>query len=69
MMKNWLPGSLLIFALVSLHAQTTRPKLAVGIVVDQMRTEYIYRFSANFGKDGFNRLLNDGFVCYNTHLD
>ena len=30
-------------------AQTTeKPKLIVGIVVDQMRMEYLYRFQDNF---------------------
>ena len=66
--KNFFFLLLLLFA-STLHAQTTRPKLAVGIVVDQMRPEYLYRFSSGFGKGGFNRLLNEGFVCYNTHVD
>ncbi len=37
-----------------------RPKLVVGIVVDQMRFDYLYRFKPYFGKEGFNRLINDG---------
>lgn len=50
-------------------AQTpVRPKLVVGIVVDQMRYDYLYRFNSKYGKDGFNRLLNDGAVCENTHI-
>jgi predicted AlkP superfamily pyrophosphatase or phosphodiesterase len=64
--------SLLLLGSIALNAQTTPtklPKLAVGIVVDQMRPEYLYRFAANFGKGGFNRLTKDGFVCYNTHIN
>ncbi|MBA4406124.1 alkaline phosphatase [bacterium] len=37
-----------------------RPKLVVGIVIDQMRYDYLYRFNKNYGKGGFNRLMNDG---------
>ncbi|MCL5027445.1 MAG: alkaline phosphatase family protein [Bacteroidetes bacterium] len=36
------------------------PKLVVGIVIDQMRYDYLYRFNSYFGKNGFNRLMNDG---------
>ncbi len=45
-----------------------RPKLVVGIVVDQMRWDYLYRFSDRFGKDGFKRLLGQGFSCENTFI-
>ena len=37
-----------------------RPKLVVGIVIDQMRYDYLYRFKPYYGKGGFNRLMNDG---------
>lgn len=58
------------FSLVQTHfAQTpARPKLVVGIVVDQMRYDYLYRFNSKYGKDGFNRLLQGGAVCENTHI-
>lgn len=45
-----------------------RPKLVVGIVVDQMRWDYLYRYADRYGKGGFNRLLNDGFSCENTFI-
>ena len=38
-----------------------RPKLVVGIVVDQMRYDYIYRYWSKFGSGGFRRLLGEGF--------
>ncbi|WP_310396832.1 alkaline phosphatase family protein [Hymenobacter sp.] len=38
-----------------------RPKLVVGIVVDQMRYDYLYRYWAKFGSGGFRRLLGEGF--------
>ncbi|MFM2387388.1 MAG: hypothetical protein RL660_2145 [Bacteroidota bacterium] len=47
---------------------TTKPKLIVGIVIDQMRYDYLYKFSKNFGDGGFKRLMNGGFNCENTYL-
>lgn len=46
-----------------------RPKLVVGIVVDQMRYDYLTRFYDKYGNDGFKRLLNDGFNCENGHYN
>lgn len=45
------------------------PKLVIGIVVDQMRYDYLTRFAPKFGTDGFNRLLNDGYNCKNNHFN
>lgn len=50
-------------------AQTERPKLVVGIIVDQMRQEYLYRFENHYGDGGFKRLMNDGFEVKNGHYD
>ncbi len=46
-----------------------RPKLVVGIVVDQMRWDYLYRYYDRYGDNGFKRLLNEGFSCENTQVD
>ncbi|GAA4037221.1 alkaline phosphatase family protein [Hymenobacter glaciei] len=46
-----------------------RPKLVVGIVVDQMRYDYLYRYWSKFGKGGFRRLLGEGFSFENTHYN
>lgn len=43
------------------------PKLVVGIVVDQMRTDYIYRYWDNFSGGGFKRLIGEGSFLRNTH--
>ncbi|WP_179354496.1 alkaline phosphatase PafA [Winogradskyella vidalii] len=48
---------------------STRPKLVVGIVVDQMRYDYLTRFGARFGDGGFNRMINEGFNCKNNHFN
>jgi predicted AlkP superfamily pyrophosphatase or phosphodiesterase len=54
--------------LFNLQAQE-RPKLVIGIVVDQMKTEYLYRFSDDFSPNGFKRLLNSGYTFQNMHFN
>jgi predicted AlkP superfamily pyrophosphatase or phosphodiesterase len=46
-----------------------RPKLVVGIVVDQMKMEYLYRFSDDFSPNGFKRLMNNGYTFQNMHFN
>lgn len=46
-----------------------RPKLVVGIMVDQMRWDYIYRYYNRFGTGGFRRLLRDGFANDNAYIE
>src|SRR3989344_1801896 len=50
-------------------AKPTKPKLVVGIVIDQMRYDYIYRFWDKYGNDGFKKLVNEGFFCKNTNYN
>jgi predicted AlkP superfamily pyrophosphatase or phosphodiesterase len=50
-------------------AQLVRPKLVVGIVVDQMRWDYLYRYYNMYGNGGFKRMLNEGFSCENTYIN
>ena len=45
-----------------------KPKLVVGIVVDQMRYDYLTRFSNKFGEGGFKRMISEGFNCKNNHF-
>ncbi len=45
------------------------PKLIVGIVVDQMRYDYLTRFWNHFEDDGFKRMVNQGFNCKNNHFN
>ncbi len=51
------------------QAQSAKPKLVVGIVVDQMRNDYLYRFRDHFEDGGFNRLLEDGYQFKNAHYN
>lgn len=45
------------------------PKLVVGIVIDQMRYDYLTRFYKRFGEGGFKRLIEEGFNCKNNHFN
>jgi len=45
-----------------------RPKLVVGLVVDQMRWDYLYRYYDRYQTGGFKRMLNEGFTCENTQI-
>lgn len=49
-------------------AAIERPKLVVGIVVDQMRWDYLYRYQKRYTDGGFKRLLGEGFSCDNTMI-
>ena len=59
---------IVLVASVCTYAQQ-RPKLVVGIVVDQMKMEYLYRFSDDFGTNGFKRLIDRGYTFQNMHFD
>ncbi|WPO81885.1 alkaline phosphatase PafA [Chryseobacterium sp. JJR-5R] len=50
------------------NSQLERPKLVVGLVVDQMRWDYLYRFYNKYGNEGFKRLLNTGYSLNNVHI-
>ena len=54
---------------VSSNAQIQRPKLVVGLVVDQMRWDYLYYYYNEYGTGGLRRLLNEGFSFENTHIN
>ena len=45
------------------------PKLVVGIVVDQMCYDYLYRFQEKFSDSGFVKLMKEGTNCRNTHYN
>lgn len=51
------------------HTTADRPKLVVGMVVDQMCWDYLYRYNERFGEGGFRRLLSDGYNCHNTRIN
>ncbi len=49
--------------------EKVKPKLVVGIVVDQMRYDYLTRFYHRYGEGGFKRMVNEGFNCKNNHFN
>jgi predicted AlkP superfamily pyrophosphatase or phosphodiesterase len=53
----------------SANIDTSKPKLIVGIVVDQMRYDYLTRFYSKYGEGGFKRMINEGFNCKNNHFN
>ncbi len=67
--------SILLFVVVSLIGnvaftqQKDSPKLVVGIVVDQMCYEYLYRFYDKFGDGGFKKMMQKGTNCRNTNYN
>lgn len=79
-MKTHSSYAFLLFALVLFypwesHSQSKDeaahkpPKLVVGIMVDQMRADYINKYWDKLGEDGLKRLVNEGFTFTNNHFD
>ncbi len=58
-----------VVAITPSNKENTKPKLVVGIIIDQMRYDYIYRFWDKFGNDGFKKLVNQGYFCKNTNYN
>ena len=70
-MKKFFPALLVLFISFSSISQVAvqRPKLVVGIVIDQMRWDYLYRYFDRYDpKGGFKRMLSQGFTCENTMI-
>ena len=61
----------LFLTLGTTFAQSTqeKPKLIVGIIVDQMRQEYLYKFADRYSEGGFKRMMNEGFMMKNGHYN
>jgi predicted AlkP superfamily pyrophosphatase or phosphodiesterase len=52
-----------------LKISPAKPRLVIGIVVDQMRADYIEKYWSKFGEGGFKRLVQKGFWCKNDHYN
>ncbi|MBU6158760.1 MAG: alkaline phosphatase family protein [Bacteroidetes bacterium] len=51
------------------HKKVSSPKLVIGIVVDQMRWDFLYRYQSRYSPTGgFNRLLKQGFSFDQTMI-
>lgn len=66
-------ASLVIIVLVifqiAVAQKPEQPKLFIGIVVDQMREDFLFRFYDQYGEGGFKRLVDEGAVCRNVHYN
>jgi predicted AlkP superfamily pyrophosphatase or phosphodiesterase len=69
MLKRLITFICFLTAITAFAQTTARPKLVVGIVIDQMRYDYIYRYWDKYGANGFKRLVNEGFFCRNTNYN
>ena len=72
MKKKFLFVVLLAACCVQMMAQASfgeRPKLVVGIVVDQMRWDYLSRYYDRFTDGGFRRLIDGGYSCNNCLIN
>tara|TARA_R110002074_G_scaffold197610_7_gene364851 strand:+ start:11901 stop:13595 length:1695 start_codon:yes stop_codon:yes gene_type:complete len=47
----------------------SNPKLVVGVIIDQMRADYLYKYQERYGEDGFKRLIRDGFNYKNANVN
>lgn len=47
---------------------SAKPRLVVGVMVDQMRWDYLYRFQHRYGQNGLKRVLREGFSCENAQI-
>ena len=69
---RYFTATLLLFCTLHLaFAQKSKslakPKLVVGIVIDQMRYDFLYRYYDKYSERGFKRLMREGFNCRNNH--
>jgi len=46
-----------------------KPKLVIGIVIDQMTNDYLQRYASRFSETGLKRLLNGGFYFKNSNYE
>lgn len=68
--------AIFLFALISITCNSQnnysphseKPKVVVGIVVENMRPDYVHRYWDRFGNDGFKKLYSNGAVCSNVRL-
>ena len=68
----------ILFSLLSLffflgscrpEKKSKKTKLVIGIVIDQMRYDYLTKYANRYGENGFNRILKNGFSLENAHLN
>lgn len=72
-MKKYLIYSCICFLLLTnctpKKPKASKPKLVIGIVIDQMRYDYLTRYADRFDEGGFNRIINNGYSLKNAHFN
>jgi arylsulfatase A-like enzyme len=69
-MKKTSIFTVFFLSLAQLHAQAVKqPKIVVGVVIDQMCYDYLYRFQHLYTTGGFNRLMTKGANCRNVQYN
>lgn len=71
-MRNLFIGCLFFFGFISKSQEikstsNISPKLLVGIVVDQMRYDYLFRYWDKLGSGGFKKMINEGYLFKNAN--
>lgn len=59
----------LIFACKKTTLKNQKISLVVGIVVDQMRYDYLTKYAHRYGNHGFNKMINKGYLLTNAHFN
>lgn len=57
------------FSALAQNPDQPKPRLIVGIVVDQMRYDYLTRYWHRYGTEGFRKLFREGHAFTNTHFN
>ncbi len=68
-MKKFFFAAVLALLSFSTLFANERPRLVVGIVIDQMRWDYLKRYADRYCNGGFKRLEREGFSFTDTHLN
>lgn len=75
MLKKFQVLSFAVMVIMSANAQVNknvkadRPPLVVGLVVDQMRWDFLYRYENHYGNGGFKRMMNEGYNFNNVMIN
>jgi hypothetical protein len=62
-------SSTLCFTQNNTRIPSEKPRLIIGIVISQMRYDYIYRYWNKFEENGFKKLITRGTFCKNASFN
>src|SRR5690606_24496477 len=73
-MKHFILSFAILLAFLSFEKTNAttpenKPKIVIGMMVDQMRWDYLYKYRDRYVEGGFKRLIDEGFSCENTLID